>query len=91
MSDFTRTDEQPHDRLTRIGDAMTIAMDGHPEVREGDRAIIFLDSKERGGIVLHGYTDGTEAMADLLAHIEVLFKANGMEMRFVPLDAMGQG
>ena len=85
-----RTD-QPHDRLTRVCAAMTDTFDAHPEHRQGDRCIVFLDDGHRGGLVLHGYDDDTEAMADLLIHLRAIFRANHKDLQFVtvPNDASG--
>ena len=79
MSDVWRS-HAPHDRLTRICDAMTTALEAHPEYRDGDRAIVLLDGDGMGGIVLHGYDDTTEAIADLLVHIRALMRSVGKEM-----------
>jgi len=78
--DATRTEGIPHDRLTRICDAMTTAMDVHPEVHEEDKAIVFLDDGKMAGMVLHGYTDDVDAIADLLMHLQALFEANGKRL-----------
>jgi hypothetical protein len=91
MSDLTRTDGQPHDRLTRLCAAMSEALDNHPEHREGDRAIIFLDDGQRGGIQTHGYPNTADAIADLLVHLKALFEANGTTLSIIPIDTIGQG
>src|SRR4051812_15577673 len=90
MSKEKRTDE-PHDRLTRICAVMTEAFDAHPEHREGDKCIVFLDDDDRGGIQMHGYDTFAEGMADLMRHVEAMFKANGLTMTFVPVDEIGEG
>jgi len=87
--DVTR-DEKPHTRLTRMCDTMTEALEAHPEYVEGeDKCIVFLDDGKNGGMVLHGYTDDTEAMVDLLLHLKALFKANGKELDFAFLNEHG--
>lgn len=86
MSDRpTRTEGEPHDRLTRLCAAMTEALDAHPE--HGDeKAIVFLQASDgRGGIVLHGYDDDVDAMADLLVHLTAIFEANGKQLLIAPL------
>lgn len=75
--DVTRTEGEPHDRLTRLADTMSKALEADPEYRAGDKAIVFLDDGKRGGIQLFGYDDDVEAMADLLIHLKALFEANG--------------
>jgi hypothetical protein len=86
-----RTEDEPHDRLTRICAAMTDAMDACPETQQGDKAIVFLDDGRHGGIQLHGYNNDVDAMADLLMHLTALFKANGKELQIIPIETMGQG
>lgn len=80
-----RREREPTDRLTRICDQMTVTFDQHPEHQPSDKCIVFLDDGERGGLVLHGYDDDTEAMADLLMHLKAIFAANGkrLEMMFL--------
>jgi hypothetical protein len=85
VSNARRTEGQPHDRLTRLCDAMTAALEADPEYREGDKAVIMLDDGSRGGIVLHGYDSDTDAMADLIMHLKAIFEANGKTLMIVPL------
>lgn len=88
--DVQRTQDQPHSRLTRICDDMTKAFDAHPEHRDGDKCIVFLDDGRRGGLVLHGYGgDDWEAITDLFVHLRAMFRANGKDLQFVavPDDA----
>lgn len=90
MSHEKRT-QQPHDRLTRMCDAAIKAFEVHPEHREGDKCIVFLDDGKRGGLVLHGYEKDTEAMVDLLMHLRAIFHANGKDLHLVPLERIGEG
>jgi hypothetical protein len=84
-TDASRHDE-PQDRLTRLCDAMAATLEAHPEYREGvDKAQIFIQDGERGGIVLHGYDDHSEAMAELLYHLTKVFKAHGQDIKIVSL------
>jgi len=76
---------EPVDRLTRLCDYMTDALEKHPEYRETDKCIIFFDEKtgattHRGGIVLHGYEDSIEGLVDLFMHLRAIMKANGKDM-----------
>jgi hypothetical protein len=80
-----RTQGEPHDRLTRICDAMTTTLDEHPEHSPDDKAMIFLDDGKRGGIVLHGYESDADALTDLLTHLEVLFQTQGIPFHIVPV------
>ena len=83
MSDERRTLE-PHDRLTRLCDAMTEALEAHPE-RGEEKVIVFLQDGERGGLVLNGYEKDTDAMVDLLVHLRAIFRANGKDLHIVPI------
>ena len=79
----------PKDRLTRICDQMTKTFDMHPEHRPKDRCMVFLDDGKVGGIVLHGYDDEKEAMADLLMHLQAMFKASGTRLDLMFMDEEG--
>jgi hypothetical protein len=81
--------EEPQDRLTRVCDAMTTTFDAHPETRETDKCMVFLDDGSRGGIVLHGYEDSTEAFVDLLMHLKAIFKTMGKRLDIMFLDEDG--
>lgn len=86
-----RTDGKPHSRLTRICEAMTDAMDAHPETQPKDKAIVFLDDGHVGGIQTHGYENVTDAITDLFVHLQAMFKANGKTLSIIPIESMGQG
>ena len=89
MSDAQRSVGEPVDRLTRLADAMAEALESHPEYRDGtDKCQVFLQDGERGGIVLHGYDDDAEAMAELLYHLTKVFQANGKTLK---IAALGEG
>lgn len=88
MSDERRSEGRPHDRLTRMCDAAITAFENHPEHRDTDKCIVFLDDGRRGGLVLHGYDNDLEAMTDLLMHLRALFRANGKDFQ---IHAIGQG
>jgi hypothetical protein len=85
MADERKTVGQPHDRLTRMADAMTTAMERHPEYRKGDRAILFLEDDDKGGIVLTGYDSDVDAMSSLFIHLKAIFKVNGRELMVIPI------
>jgi hypothetical protein len=70
---------------------VTVALEAHPEYRDGDKAIIFLDSdvEQRGGLVMAGYEDDTDALAAIFLHLTAVFEANGKTLRIVPLGGDG--
>ena len=77
---------EPTDRLTRLCDAMTEALDAHPE--KGDaKCVVFLDSdsEQRGGIQTHGYEDPTDAIVNLFIHLRAMFQARGGDLSFMPM------
>jgi hypothetical protein len=90
MSKPVRSEGEPVDRLTRICAVMTDAFEGHPEHADDDRCIVFLDDGDRGGIVIHGYDDYTEALADLIMHLRAIFEANGktLDLMFMGEDGI---
>jgi hypothetical protein len=69
---------------------MTQALDAHPE-RGDEKCIVFLTSERDGqaGLVLHGYDEDTEAIADLVLHLRAIFEANGQQLLVVPLSGEG--
>lgn len=85
MSKPVRTEGQPHDRLTRLCAAMMSALEADPEYRDGDKAIIMLDDGVKGGLVLSGYDNDTQAMVDLLCHLRAIFEVNGKRLMVLPL------
>jgi hypothetical protein len=85
VSDEKRTTE-PHDRLTRLCDVMTTAMEADPEHGPDVKCIVFLDDGKRGGLQLHNYEDDTDAMVDLLMHLRAIFRSNGKELLIAPLN-----
>lgn len=87
MSDAKRTEGEPHDRLTRLCDVMTRALEADPEYRDGDKVIVFLDDGDRGGIQLFGYESDVDAMADLLTHLKAIFEANGKTLMIMPIGS----
>lgn len=89
-----KTEGEPRDRLGRIAAAMLKAAEDHPESCDGDKAIIMLDDAESMGLIAHGgyerEEDGADAFVNMLAHLQVLAAANGMQLGFVPMPP-GQG
>ena len=85
MSGARRTVGAPHDRLTRLCDAMTSTLVRHPEYGADVRCVVFLQNDERGGLQLHGYNDDVEAVADVLLHLRAIFEANGKTLIIAPL------
>lgn len=89
MSDERRTEGVPHNRLTRMCNAAIEAYEAHPEHRDGDKCIVFLDDGHRGGLVMHGYDDDADAIADLLVHLRAIFRTNGGDLLVMPLGGDG--
>lgn len=78
-----RSEGEPHDRLTKICDEMAVVLGDKGDGSE--KCVIFLQDGERGGLVMYGYEDDTEAMADLLMHLTKIFEANGKQLIFAPM------
>jgi hypothetical protein len=85
-----RTEGEPHDRLTRICDAMSATFAAHPEQHEDDKCVIFLDGDGRGGMVTVNYDDDAEALANVFMHLRALFRVNGKDLTFVPIEQIGR-
>jgi hypothetical protein len=80
-----RKTREPQDRLTRICDGMLAAFNQHDEKQVRDRAIVFLVDEQKGGIGIAGYDDDADALADLMVHLRVIFRARGQDLHFVPV------
>lgn len=80
---------EPTDRLTRICAAMTDVLVAHPEFSPGVQCAIFLHDDKVGGLVLSGYEDQRDAVADVLGHLRAILKTQGvsLELIVVPDDA----
>ena len=64
---------------------MTVVFDNHPEHRDGDKCMVFLDDGERGGIVMDGYDNDHEAIVNLILHLRAMFKANGQNLEIIAI------
>jgi hypothetical protein len=49
-------------------------------VPDGGRAVIMLDDAGRGGTVLQGYEDPSEAVVTILAHLESIMHSQGKQL-----------
>jgi hypothetical protein len=85
MTELPRRSDRPHDRLTQLCAEMTDLLDAKGAAVADVKAVIMLDDGERGGIVLHGYDDDTDAMVDLFVHLKAIFEANGKQLLIAPL------
>jgi hypothetical protein len=81
VNEEVTTSSTPRDRLTRLCKEMTTVLD-KPE-NSDVRAIVMLNTDERGGIQLHGYEDQTKAMAEMFIHLQAIFRSVGKELTFI--------
>lgn len=89
-----RSEGVPIDRLTRLCDAMSSALEAHPEYREGiDKAIMLVDDEEQGGLVHHGYEEDEDMLVAqrLLESAQAIHEVNGMAFEVHVLPHRGQG
>jgi hypothetical protein len=87
MSDVTRTEGQPHDRLTRLCAAMTAALESAPEYAPTVKCVVFLDDRDRAGLQTFGYEDDLDAAVNVFMHLRAIFEANGKTLLFAPLGS----
>lgn len=83
MGDVTRTEDDPRGRLTGIAATVLENLAGHPDYREGDKAIVMLDADHEGGIGLHGWEDDAEAAAALFVHLQAIVEAGGGRLEII--------
>lgn len=79
--------EKPTDRLTRLANEVTAPLNELPDVK----AVLMLQDGQRGGIVLHGYDEPSEAIADLYFHFRAVCRANGMELEMIAVPDSPEG
>lgn len=65
---------EPHDRLTRIADAMMTAALEHPEYTHGDKIIAAMDDGRLSGLGQDGYED---VAAALHRHMAAIMSGSG--------------
>jgi hypothetical protein len=75
--------DYPHDRLSRLADAMTAVLGRIPEV--GDvRSVVLLNDRDNGASHLHGYPESPEGQAlvfyDLAMFLAERGRALGMRV-----------
>jgi hypothetical protein len=90
--DVERSEGEPHTRLTRICEAMSVTLENHPENPDQNiKAVVLLDDTQsnEGGFVLVGWDDPEEILAHLLQHAEALAKAYGIPFAIMPGGAIG--
>jgi hypothetical protein len=88
MPDGVRSHE-PVDRMTRLCATMTDALEADPEYSDDIKCCVFMHSGRRSGLVLHGYEQDSEAIADLLIHLKAIFKSNGKRLDLMFMDENG--
>jgi hypothetical protein len=87
MANEHRT-EEPHDRLTRLCQRVLELLEAEPEY-DGERCVIFISGEGNGGLMMHGYENDSEAVADVLIHLKAIMAANGRQMIIAPIKGRG--
>lgn len=82
----TRSEGEPHDRPTRLLNAALEAVKAHPEYTD-EKLMLFLDSDEHGmgALVIDGYDDDAEAIANLFMHMRAIFRTQGKDMKLIEI------
>ncbi len=75
-----RSEGAPVDRLTRMCERLTSAMEADPEYLPADRAVIMIssvrgDGKYDGGLVTTGYDSDVRAIVDVIEHVKALWES----------------
>jgi hypothetical protein len=69
---MTRSEDQPHDRYTRLCDDMFKVMEASPHYRPGDKAVVFVldEDHQRGASASLGFEEEAGALlAALVSHV----------------------
>lgn len=90
MAEERRSEGEPFDRLTRMADAITEALEAHPEFDENDRVIVMLVNSEtkQAGLELSGYDEDADAMGDMFQHLRAIVRAGGGDLQ---IHQLGEG
>lgn len=81
-----RQEDEPFDDLTNVCNEMVKVLEA--KTGEDVKGIILLDAEKRGGLVLHGYDDETEALASILRHAEAIAQSVGLNLQ---VHTVGEG
>jgi hypothetical protein len=79
----------PTTPLTYLADEMAKPLD-RPEC-SAVRAIIMLDDGGHAGILIQGYDDEREALANIVMHAQAMFAALGLRMDIVSIPDSPEG
>lgn len=85
MSGIRRSEGEPHDRLTKLCDEMTQVIADKGAEAEDVKAVVMLQDSVKGGLVMYGYDDDSDAIVDLMIHLTAIFEANGKKLVLAPL------
>lgn len=90
MKEVNSSYHEPHNRQTRLADHALEAVRSHPEYKEEERLIVFLDNSitKTSAIGISGYDDPLDPMVNLFMHLRAMFASVGKELLLVSL---GQG
>jgi len=100
MKDEVESGPKPFNRLTRLCEKMTDALEvaieaeaaESPEVERSEvQTIVFLEDENGAGLQIHGYDDSMSAMVSLFVHMKAIFQANGKDLQFVAIPDSPEG
>lgn len=76
----SRSEGEPHDRLTRIAGAMEEVLNTHPERGGDERCMVFLQSSEwgQGAVMAVGYATELDAIMDVMRHVQAMMISSGI-------------
>jgi hypothetical protein len=81
--------EEPHDRLTLIGDAVIGFVHENPD-HDDVKLIVLLEDDKEYGIALNGYQEVTDAVVTLVLHLRAMLRSIGKDVVLVPLSRRDQ-
>jgi hypothetical protein len=90
-TDIHRTEDEPHDELTELGERMLNFLDEQPD-KEGVRAIVLLArdipdrASSRHGTCLYNYDEDVDAAVDMFAVVQAIFELQGSKLMIVPIN-----
>ena len=73
----------PHSDLTQVANAMLTTFAQDKRTPEHARAIVMLTDGKHGGVATSGYDKDSEAIADLVMHLQGVLRANGKDLKLL--------
>jgi len=87
--DVSRSEDEAHDRLTRLTKLATEAIEGSPEYGDEKMILFLLNDGGEAGIAVVGFDSDAEALYYAIAGVRAMFRAAGKDFGMMPMPGAG--